>query len=579
MKKFYLTMMCLSLFVWTSAQVNVTFEVDLNGATPSDNGVHIAGNFNDVNYDGTPENAAYTNWSPSAIAMSDDDMDGVYSVTLQLIAERYEFKFINGNDWPQEEDVPNACQVEVNGNGNREIWVGDADITYHVEFASCGPVGTKTVRFRVDLSQEAAISPDGIHVAGEFQGWDPGATAMTEKAPGVYEVYYTFDPSVIPNGTDLEYKFINGDDWTENSIIETIGGDCSAGNGNRLAILTETNTVLDAYCFNACSPCVLPTMVTFMVNMSLETVSPNGVHVAGSFQGWSPGDANYELTDGDADGIYELTVAIQPGTYNYKFINGNDWNGADNDNESLPAECNVGGNREIIVEGETMTVEYCYNQCTAECIANPDPADITFLVNTAEMDPAPTAMFLIGNFTDPQWQGGAVTMTDDDADMVYTCTVNVSGPAEIQYKFVRDDVDVSANEENPGLAECGVANGIGGYNRVHVRSGQPETIAVVCFDACEDCNVSVADQTIVEELNVFPVPATDNLNIQFNSANSQMIRVNLINAVGQTVVSENLGRISGQQVTVLPVGSLSTGVYNLVLISEFGTQSRMIEIR
>ena len=99
MKKFYLTMMCLSLAVWSSAQVNVTFEVDLNGAAPSDNGVHIAGNFNDVNYDGTPENAAYENWSPSAIALSDDDMDGVYSVTLQLIAERYEFKFINGNSF------------------------------------------------------------------------------------------------------------------------------------------------------------------------------------------------------------------------------------------------------------------------------------------------------------------------------------------------------------------------------------------------------------------------------------------------------------------------------------------------
>jgi hypothetical protein len=581
MKKFYLFALSAALCSSAIAQVNVTFEVDMNGTTVSPNGVHLAGNFNDPNYDGTPENAAYTNWSPSSIALDDSDMDGVYSTTLQLVDSRYEFKFVNDNDWPGAEDVPPTCQVEVAGNDNREMWVAGSDMTYHVVFGSCGPAGTKTIRFRVDMTMEPAISPDGIHVAGQFQGWDPAGSELKEKAAGIYEGYFTFDPVAagIPNGTDIEFKYINGDDWTENSIIENMAGEsCGLSNENRLEIVTETNTVLPVYCFNACSPCVAPTLVTFQVDMSLETVSPNGVHVAGNFQGWSPGDPNYEMTDDNADNIYELTTPVQPGTYSYKFINGNDWSGADNDNESLPAECNVGGNRELVVGTEAITVTYCYNQCGSECIANPDPANITFRVNTMDMDPQPTAMFMIGNFTEPQWQSGAVTMTDDDGDMIYEATVTVDGPAEIQYKFMKDDVSVNSNEEN-GIADCGVDNGVGGYNRVHVRSGSPEVLPIVCFNECQDCVINVSELETFSSVSIFPVPADNQLTVSLNSVVSQRVEIRLINALGQVSYSLPLGIVNGQFVKTLDVSALSSGVYTMVISSDAGSYNRMIEIK
>ena len=78
--------------------------------------------------------------------------------------------------------------------------------------------------------------------------------------------------------------------------------------------------------------------VTFRVDMNGTLVSTNGVHVAGSWQAdagfpgeWDPSTA--EMTDGDGDGIYELTVTIPAGDYEYKFINDNDWPGV----ESVPA--------------------------------------------------------------------------------------------------------------------------------------------------------------------------------------------------------------------------------------------------
>ena len=44
--------------------------------------------------------------------------------------------------------------------------------------------------------------------------------------------------------------------------------------------------------------------VTFRVNMANQTVSANGVHLAGSIQGWNA--SSTPMTDADSDGIYEV---------------------------------------------------------------------------------------------------------------------------------------------------------------------------------------------------------------------------------------------------------------------------------
>ena len=67
--------------------------------------------------------------------------------------------------------------------------------------------------------------------------------------------------------------------------------------------------------------------VTFKVDMQYQTVSENGVYIAGSMQDWSPGST--PLSDDDGNGIWEVTLSIAEYTsYEYKFINGNTWEGA-----------------------------------------------------------------------------------------------------------------------------------------------------------------------------------------------------------------------------------------------------------
>ena len=556
MKKIF-TFCFVALAAMMAQAVDVTFNVDMTGTAVDPNGVHMAGNFGDVNYDGTAENAAYVNWNPSAIALADQG-NGIWSVTLNLVAERYEFKFINGNDWPFAEDVPPACQVEVNGNDNRFWSVSGANATESMTvcYASCAACGENTVRFRVDMTQEAAgINPAGVFVAGNFQGWNPAGSQMIDPdGNGTFEGYFS-----IGTATNAQFKFINGNDW---AFAEGIPAACNI-NGNREVNVVDANTVVDVICFSACGPCQAPTPVLFRVDMSLQTVNPNGPHVAGSFQGWNPGDANTLMLDPDGDNIYEVTVLVQPGTYNYKFVNGADW---PDGNESLPADCNVGGNREMVVSADPVVEHFCYNQCGAECIVDPAAADITFRVNMLSTAANAAGVWMIGGFTNPAWQGGAVQMSDADGDLVYECTVNVSGSADIQYKFVNGDVSVSANEEAAGVMNCGIDNGVGGYNRIHTRTGIAEVLNTVCFDSCADCIIGVQEAMALTVLNAYPVPANEFVTLSFGQVKSAPITVRVMNNLGQVVSSQYMGNLpTGNNQVRVNLEGVAGGIYAIEL--------------
>ena len=557
MKKiFTFCFVALTTAMMAQTPVAVTFNVDMNDQTVSANGVHIAGNFEDVNYDGSAENDAYVNWTPDSIALADQG-SGIWSVTLNLIPERYEFKFINGDTWSSEEDVPSACQVDANGNGNRYWSISGLNATESMTvcYASCAACGEKTVRFRVDMTQEAEINPAGIFIAGDFQGWNDTTSQLIDpNGDGIYEGYFS-----IGTATSVKYKFLNGNDF---AFAETVPSECAL-TGDRFSDIAETNTVGDVFCFSACGPCQAPTPVLFRVDMTLQTVNANGPHVAGSFQGWSPGDANTLMTDPDGDNIYEVTLLLQPGTYQYKFVNGDEW--ADGD-ESIPADCNVGGNREVVVAADPVVEHFCYKQCGAECVTDPAAADITFRVNMFTTGASAAGVWMIGGFTTPVWQAGAVQMTDDNFDGVYECTVNVSGSADIQYKFVNGDVAVSANEEAAGLMNCGIANGVGGYNRLHTRTGIAEVLNTVCFDSCADCIIGVQEAMALTVLNAYPVPANEFVTLSFGQVKSAPITVRVMNNLGQVVSTQYMGNLpTGNNQVRVNLEGVAGGIYAIEL--------------
>ena len=97
--------------------------------------------------------------------------------------------------------------------------------------------------------------------------------------------------------------------------------------------------------------------VTFRVGMVNE-VSTAGVHLAGSFQSWDPSATPMNLNQ---DLNYEVTLYLSSGSYEFKFINGNSWDGA----EQIPSFCSAGGfgNRALIVSSMPLVVETCFSAC------------------------------------------------------------------------------------------------------------------------------------------------------------------------------------------------------------------------
>ena len=236
------------LVVADSAQV--TFQVDMSQVVVSPNGVHIAG--------------AFQGWDPATTAMTDDNNDGIFEYTTKLPANMsYEYKFVNGNAWGMDEAVPPTCAQ----NNNRYVEVGSDDLVLDpVCYASCGVcVGVYMVTFRVDMSEQE-VSADGVHIAGNFQGWDPGATALTDMDnDSIYEV--TLE---LSGGNLYQYKFVNGNAW---GFDESVPGECAVDNNRTLEVGTE-DVVTDAFCFGSCTACEVSSIRDILVDQTLR-IFPN----------------------------------------------------------------------------------------------------------------------------------------------------------------------------------------------------------------------------------------------------------------------------------------------------------------
>lgn len=572
------------LSIASMAQTSVTFNVDMSQQTVSPNGVHVAGNFGDTNYDGTFENPTYINWNPGAYELTDVDMDGIYSITFELAPGAYEFKFINGNDWPQEEVVPNACRADQSGNSNRKMYVFDNATSYDVCFGACAACGVKSVLFRVDANYIDTdgdgtpgepgedISPDGIYAAGNWQItptdqiWQPNTHPLHDfDGDGIWSaVYPILDVDV------MEFKFINGNDWVL-GIPESVSGSCTIGD-NRQYDITEDNTVLPVYCWNSCDACVQPSMVTFQVDMSGYCGDLSaGVNLMGTATDWGTGEP---MSDSDGDGIYTLTLPLQPGNYMFKFrVGTSGWEG--------------NSDRPVTVEAATdVTLDLVCFGSFDPCGPSFAPANVLFRVNPGTNEvPAGQVLWLMGDFTG--WQGGALPMSDDDGDGIWEKLMENYCPQQGFFKFVigADNTQTGSNwtEENADFStlpgSCGIDNGGFSDNRVFTRTSDEAMEICFTFNTCETCLVGVEEVNVVESLKVFPNPAQDVLNVSFNSPTSQNVVVNVINNIGQVVMNQNLGSVVGQRTIQLNVNQLATGVYAIQISNGKTTQVERVTVK
>ncbi|PCJ82249.1 MAG: hypothetical protein COA49_01760 [Bacteroidetes bacterium] len=335
-----------------------------------------------------------------------------------------------------------------------------------------------SVTFQVDMSVEGA-NPMGVFIAGSFQGWTPGASQMLDPdGDGIFT--YT---AIVDTNTTIQWKYLNGASW---GMEETVPPACGnpLDNNNRSLDVGILDVVIPPVCYGSCQACgtiAITTDVTLTVLTSNITVAVDGMFLAGSLNGWT----GEPMVD-NGDGSWSITKALAATSYDFKFQNGaNGWE-----------ELACGGNRSFtfLENDPAFSVVGCFGQCSDVCVVDPTPAAITFSVDASQITVDSTGIFLLGSFTTPAWQAGAIPMLDLNGDGIYTVTTMVSGPADIQYKFNNGDpfpmgvADYTGEEGADFLGfGCGVDNGVGGSNRSFTRSGLDESTPAVCFNSCVAC--------------------------------------------------------------------------------------------
>jgi hypothetical protein len=250
MKIFTRNLLALALTLTLSAGFvaakKVKFMVNMSGLVKNAAGMHITGDFQTLaGYPGGDWNSAST---PLFQEPSDTNL---YSLVVDIPAHsKYEYKFVNGIQFYEVEFVPVQSRVGYNFNDNRWIYVdstsSDTMIVGPLRFSGNAPMGMYMMRFLVDMTYEASVSPNGVHVSGSFDSW------VTPKH------MYSFTTNmwehidyVDSTAGSVQFLYYNGVGF---GFEEIVSGSCTASNTRFLSM--PNDTVLPVACFGSCAACV-----------------------------------------------------------------------------------------------------------------------------------------------------------------------------------------------------------------------------------------------------------------------------------------------------------------------------------
>ena len=245
MKKIILIAVLLSLQSIGFAK-KVKFAVDMTGLTISTFGMHISGDFQTI------AGFAGGDWMPNTTPLAQETADtNIYSIVVDIPAfAKYEYKFVNGDQFYEAEFVPIESRVGYNFDDNRWIYVDSLsnDTSFGaIRFSQNAPKGYHLLRLKVDMRNAGLIDPSGTHVGGSFQGWNTNNSILYSLNDTIEELIVYIDTLI----TSAQFKYING-----NTSVgyETVPAIC-ASSGNRDFQIPK-DTVLNVVCFSECMDCL-----------------------------------------------------------------------------------------------------------------------------------------------------------------------------------------------------------------------------------------------------------------------------------------------------------------------------------
>lgn len=305
----------------------------------------------------------------------------------------------NSKSWTQ--DITDSVYARSYGNsGNNSVgWNTGAGLIL-TRFKATGQTSVRSVRiFIANHSGNAGNTVNAVvtSATGTLLATSPGLTLTTAH----YNTWQTFQFSTPVPISDQEFMvglrqpanttgyYPVGAQMIDITPANSYYSTGLAGGGT-LFPLNGFRLMMEAH---MSQPVVQTTAnVTFQVDMTGRQVSGNGVHIAGSFQGWNP--ATTPMTRVGTSQIYTYTTALPIGdTIEYKFVNGRNWGGYDSINqvpvdssEFVPASCARPGtvNRYLIVPAQAVVLPvFGFGSCSFtgtmlnETFANGIPASWT----------------------------------------------------------------------------------------------------------------------------------------------------------------------------------------------------------
>jgi hypothetical protein len=259
MKKLILLLLIASSITNLNAKY-VKFSVDMSEQTINALGVHVAGDFQKI--------AGYTeDWNSSITTLTKEGNTSIYSIVVNIPANnKYEFKFINGDQFYDVEFVPIESRVGYEFNDNRWIYIdslkSDTTIIPAVKFGGNAPEGYYLNRFIVNMSKEK-VNSNGVHLFGTFSNWNALDNYMYSFDGLRYEIILYF------KNEEIEFKFVNGD---QTSNAESIFGSCKNANGNR-TISVSSDNIMIPMCYEECSYCLSD--VEVQIELKDDIIFPN----------------------------------------------------------------------------------------------------------------------------------------------------------------------------------------------------------------------------------------------------------------------------------------------------------------
>lgn len=211
-------------------------------------------------------------WDPGITPMTQWTVDtNIYWCVVDIPAfVHYEFKYVNGIHGYQQEFVPFESRVNYNFIDNRWFYLdslsNDTFVLPPVRFGGNAAAGKSLIRFYVDMTNEAAVSPNGVHVQSDMNAFSNTAAHMYSFDGINYEYIDYVDSGMT---TSHEYKFVNGN---TSGNVELLAGWCANANGFR-AIAAPRDTMLPSVCYTFCAAC--NTVGVSEISSTDFTIAPN----------------------------------------------------------------------------------------------------------------------------------------------------------------------------------------------------------------------------------------------------------------------------------------------------------------